>query len=214
MPRSPGGSKQWGAPVHRPVSDLYDQSYLAGVQLSRALAAGWRPPAQPANIALAAGEQVYGQAPTHILEYAEQQVSYTRGAFVAFGNPLLTVATVAGSVAYNARQKSKAQAQAAAQWRHADTGQLFCTQRRIALMGRAGWFDIYYPALRTSTVDIDGLIVMMDGCSPVKLQVWPQHWFYGLLRFFAYGEIVPYREEDIPAHLLPQAHRPDRPALE
>lgn len=207
--------EQWFAQpaAGQPVPALYDQSYIAGVELSRELSAGWRPPAQPVNIALATGEHVFGQARVQVLDYSSQQVAYNRGGFLAFGNPLLTIATVAGSVAYNAHQKKKAEAQAVAQWRLADEGYAFFTDQRIALMGGTGWADVYYAALRSSTPDLDGIVLMLNGTAPTKLVLWPQHWFYGLLRFFAYGEIVTYH--DIPPHLVPylRERRRDPPAL-
>ncbi len=208
-------SEQWGTPppAGRPELTPYDRSYVAGAELSRELTAGWRPPAQPVNMALAADEHVFGQARVQLLDYSSQQVAYNGGGFLAFGNPLLTIATVAGSAAYNTHQKKKAEAQAAAQWRLADVGYAFFTDQRIALMGGTGWADLYYGALRSSSPDLDGIVLMVNGTTPTKLVLWPQHWFYGLLRFLAYGEIVAYR--DIPPHLLPylRERRRDPPAL-
>ncbi|WP_261556691.1 hypothetical protein [Frankia tisae] len=171
---------------------------MAGADLGNALATGWRPQPQPAAIVLAPGEAVLAQAPVRLWQHIGQDVTYNQGFFVAFGSPLLVGASLLGSALYNGSQRRRAEVAAAVQWRPTATGQLFLTNHRIALGLSSGWLDIAYPYLRASSVDAIGMIIMMDGQPPVRLEVWPPHWFFVLMRFLAYGETV---QVDVPPHL-------------
>jgi hypothetical protein len=188
-----------GAPPTRPGHTTpFEESWMAGADLGRALAGGWRPAAQPAPIALARGEAVLAQAPVRVWQFIGQNVSYNQGFFVAFGSPLLVGASLLGSALYNSSQRRRAEAAAAVQWRPLAVGQLFLTDLRIALALSTGWVDIGYPYLRASTVDDSGVIVMLDGQPPIRLEVWPPHWFFVLMRFLAYGETI---QVEVPPHL-------------
>ncbi|WP_235186995.1 MULTISPECIES: hypothetical protein [unclassified Frankia] len=189
-------------PRHRPMRPgprtSYEESWLAGAELGEALTRGWRPRAQPVQIALGAGEAVLAQAPVRVWQYIGQNVTYNQGWFVAFGSPLLLGASLLGSALYNGSQRRRAEALAAVQWRPVCQGHLFLTNWRLALALTTGWIDIGYPYLRASGVDGDSMVIMLAGQPPVRLQVWPAHWFFVLMRFLAYGEIV---RMEIPSHL-------------
>ncbi|EIV96592.1 hypothetical protein FraQA3DRAFT_6496 [Frankia sp. QA3] len=197
-PKQSGPNRSGAAPAPVGPSNPYEQSWVAGADLGNALAAGWRPRPQPTAIALAPGEVVLAQGAVRRWQYIGQDVTYNQGFFVAFGSPLLVGASLLGSVLYNGSQRRRAEAAAAVQWRPTATGQLFLTNHRIALGLSSGWLDIAYPYLRASSVDGIGMIVMVDGQPPVRLEVWPPHWFFVLMRFLAYGETV---QVDVPPHL-------------
>jgi hypothetical protein len=182
----------------------YEQSWLAGAELGEAIAKGWRPPPQHAPIALAAGESVLAQTAVRVWQYTGQDVTYNEAWFVSFGGPLLFGASLLGSALYNNSQRTRAQALAAAQWRPTSQGHLYLTNSRIALALSTGWVDIDYRYLRASTVEAHGIVIMLAGQPPIRLQVWPPHWFFVLLRFLAYGEVI---RVDIPPHL----RRPSQP---
>lgn len=164
---------------------------LAAHRLSEALRAGSRPQPIASGIALGPGEAVYAHAGVQILQHTGAQVAHSRGGFLALGNPMLMAATVAGSVLYNRHSRKKAEARAAPQWRPVDDGLMYLTNSRIALQARSAWIDLPYSAMRATHCDADGLVVYWNGEPPVMLRTWCPGWHYVLMRFLAYGEIVP-----------------------
>lgn len=173
-----------------------EHDVLAASGLSEALRAGSRPQPIASDIVVGPGEAVYAHAGVQILQHTGAQVSYSRGGFLAVGNPMVMAATLAGSALYNRHNRRKAVAQAAPQWRHLDEGIMYLTNARIALQGRTGWVDVSYPALRATHCDGEGLIVYVNAEPPFKLQTWCPGWYYALLRYLAYGEIVPVAVPD------------------
>ncbi|MBL7501934.1 hypothetical protein I6A81_37900 [Frankia sp. CN7] len=145
-------------------------------------------------------------------QYSGADVTYNQGWFVSFGSPLTLGASLLGSALYNSHQRQKAAAMAAEQWRLTAQGHLFLTNHRIGLSLSSGWWDIDFRQIRSSGVDGTGIILMLSNQAPMRLEVWPPHWFFVLLRFLAYGEII---RVEIPPHLrrTPPVPPPARPAL-
>jgi hypothetical protein len=147
---------------------------------------------------LAPGEVVYAQTTVRVWRFTGQDVFYDQSWFVAFGGPLVLGASLLGSAAYNNHKRNQAMAQAAAQWRPTADGCLYLTSSRLAFALSTGWNDVYYPYLRATYVEPTGIVIMLDGQPATKLQVWPPHWYFVLLRFVAFGEVI---NVEIPEYL-------------
>jgi hypothetical protein len=176
----------------------YEESFVAGAELGDALASGWRPPPQQPTLALGHGEVLLAQGPVRVWQFTGANVTYNQGWFVAGGGMMMIGATLLGSALYNSSQRNRAAAMAAEQWRLTAQGHLFFTNHRIALSLTSGWTDIGYRHIRNSGVDGAGIILMLNNQPPIRLEVWPPHWFFVLMRFLAYGEII---RVEIPPHL-------------
>jgi hypothetical protein len=209
--RPPRGRSD-GEQVPEPGLSRYDESWLAGVKLGHSLAAGWRPAPQAVTIALAPGEGVAAQDSLWVRQYTATDVSYNSGWLFVAGGPVLAAASIVGSLLYNDNQRRQALASAAPQWRHIGSGHGWITSHRVAIMLPTGWIDIHHLELRAIICDSDGVILMRDGRPPLKIVIWPPHWYYVLLRFLAFGEIT---HLDVPEHLAPHlgSPAPGPPAL-
>ncbi len=161
------------------------------MQLAEALRAGWRPPAVRSQIVTAPGETVFTETSGDLWQYSGQDVAYGRGGFVALGSPLLLVASLAGSFAYNSYQKNKAQQQAAAQWRPLNQGVIIFTSQRLSMAGSMGWLDMPYANIRATGQDGDGIVLFFDNQPRLKLRMWNPLTHFVLLRYLAYGDVPP-----------------------
>ena len=173
------------------VGSIPQTDWESAVALGDALRAGWRPPAVPAQVVTFPGESVIAETPGDLWQYTGADVSYRSGGFVALGSPLLLVASLAGSLAYNAHQKNKAQQQAAAQWRLMNQGTLIFTSQRISIAGTMGWLDMPYSNIRGTGQDGDGILLFFDGQPRLKLRMWNPLTHFVLLRYLAYGDVPP-----------------------
>jgi transposase InsO family protein len=185
-----------------------DEAIVAAFALSVALTAGHRPVALDSSLPTFAGETVHSNAPAQLQRFTGANVGYNRGAFVAFGSPLFTAATLGGSLLYNRSQRQNAQRQAAAQWRHADSGLCYLTTHRLAVQGAMGWVELPWRDLRNAEIDPSGIVIWAATGSPMRLIVPAQPWHYVLLRFLAWGQIVPV---PIPDALIAKAAQHGRP---
>lgn len=176
----------------------WEESALAAAHLTASLRSGWRPPAIDVPIHLLPGETAIASHPVEISRHCGQQVQWSPGAFLAFGNPLWTGLSVAGTVAYNVTRRRRAEEQARTQWRFADRGLMYMTTQRIACQLHEVWLDLPYHSVRASGPVPDGLVIWLDGQSPAKLHLPYPDWYYVLFRHLAHGEIVgPTLPEDL-----------------
>jgi hypothetical protein len=141
------------------------------------------------QIATAPGESVIAETPGDLWQFTGQNVSYGGGGFIALGSPLLLVASLAGSYAYNTHQKNKAERKAAAQWRRLNQGNFIFTTQRVSLAGAMGWLDLPYSGIRATGQADDGILLFFDGQPQLKLRTWNPLTHFVLLRYLAYGDI-------------------------
>lgn len=179
------------SPAMEPQVWVPQTDWESAVAFGDALRAGWTPPPIRSQIATWPGESVIAETPGDLWQYTGADVSYRSGGFVALGSPLLLVASLAGSLAYNAHQKNKAQQQAAAQWRLMNQGTLIFTSQRIAIAGSMGWLDMPYANIRATGQDGDGIVLFFDGSPRLKLRMWNPLTHFVLLRYLAYGDVPP-----------------------
>jgi hypothetical protein len=185
------GTPDEGPPVAEPQVWIPQTDWESAVAFGDALRAGWKPPPIRSEIATWPGESVIAETPGDLWQYTGADVSYRSGGFVALGSPLLLVASLAGSLAYNAHQKNKAQQQAAAQWRMMNQGTLIFTSQRVAIAGSMGWLDMPYANIRATGQDGDGTVLFFDGSPRLKMRMWNPLTHFVLLRYLAYGDVPP-----------------------
>lgn len=135
------------------------------------------------------GEYIVASVPAARLEFFGTDEKHSSGWFVAFGNPVLTVATLAGSAVYNAASKAAAQRRAAERWRPVDAGVLHVTNLRLAFQGGRQWFDIPYASIRASGCFIDCLEIAMDERYPLRIQTAEPEWCFVAMRHLS-GQAV------------------------
>ena len=180
-----GGSEPSG-----PAWSQADEDYLSAAGLAAWLRGGQGLLPIQSFIALRPGEMVYYHTDFTALVFSQTAVRYNTGWFAAFGSPAWLAASIAGSAAYNSYQRSKAQAEAAAQWRLADQGSLHVTSQRICLQGRLKWTDIPLSDIRALEAHPDGVIVNRLGQSPVKIATPAVAYLYVLLSFLIHGNAI------------------------
>gem|GEM_PF-1584067 len=166
-----------------------EQDWYAAHQLVGALRSGWRLPAQSTAIALRPGEVAVHTAPCGMSSYYSTSVARRGGGFIAFGSPLLLVASVAGSIGYNAWQNQKAREAAAAQWRHQGHGVAHFTTSRVALATDSGWRNVYFSELEAMEVEPDGVVLFSNNRPREKINLALPFSHFILMRYLAYGEI-------------------------
>ncbi|MDQ1422340.1 MAG: hypothetical protein QOJ52_4302 [Acidimicrobiaceae bacterium] len=188
------------------LSPETQRGLAAAVCLSRFLAGGGKPCSMPAPIPMLGQEFLYSFQPFSLQEFAGRAVTYNR-TWIGVGSPLLFAATLGTSAIFNAARKSEAMAQAAAQWRPINHGTAFLTSRRFGLQGVQGWSDIHFHAIRNSDLaPNEGIVLFLDGVSPLKLTMqWPEYHFI-LFQFLAYGNVISF--EGPPGFELPAVDRP------
>jgi hypothetical protein len=71
-----------------------------------------------------------------------------------------------------------------------------------------GWVELAWRDLRNAEIDPSGIVIWAATGSPMRLIVPAQPWHYVLLRFLAWGQIVPV---PIPDALVAKAARHGRP---
>lgn len=193
-----------------------EESALAAAHLASALRSGWRPPPIEVPIHLIAGEKAIAAQPIAVAQHYGQQVQWSPGGFLAFGNPLWTSLSVMGTVAYNVVARQHAHERARTQWRMADQGVMYMTTLRFACQLQQTWIDMPYHAVRSSGPDVDGLVIWLEGQPPTKLLVPSPDWYYVLFRYLAHGAIVgPTLPDDFRRRVLAAGKPlpPDEPTL-
>jgi hypothetical protein len=130
------------------------------IRLRDALARGWRPPARPPLIPVAATEQVYAHVTAEVLQLG--------------GEPGGILGEPGGD--------------AVPDWHRIDTGTVHLTSLRFACQLAGQFANIPYAAIADATCDGDGICVWQRGRAPVKLRVVDSEWHFVLFRWLAYGE--------------------------
>lgn len=179
-------------PTHHiiPSSDFSpDADWRHAHELASALESGWRPEPQPTTIATRPGEYVAHTYACGLNAFYATPVHERSGGLIAFGSPLLLVASVAGSIGYNMWQNQKAREQAAAQWRYVGSGMAHFTNQRIAVATETGWQNFDFSRIEAMEMEPDGIVVFQNGRSREKISLGLPLTHFILLRFLAYGEI-------------------------
>jgi uncharacterized RDD family membrane protein YckC len=122
--------------------------------------------------------------------YSQRAVSYNRAFFAAFGSPAWLAASLGGSALYNNYQRTRAEAEAAAQWRLVDHGIVHVTNQRLCLQGRLSWVDISLGDVRALDALPEGVVIHRQGQSPVMIATSATAYLYVLLSFLISGQVI------------------------
>ena len=166
-----------------------EHDWFSAHQLTAALASGWRPSPQASRISPRPGEYIAHAFPCGLNAYYATPVQARRGGFIAFGSPLLLLASLAGSVGYNMWQNQKAREEAAAQWRYVGAGMAHFTNQRIAVASETGWRNFDFGNIEAMEMEPDGIVIFENGRVREKISLNLPLTHFILLRFLAYGEI-------------------------
>lgn len=159
---------------------------------ARWLASGGKPSPVAAAIALMEGEQCFGKAPVLLEQWLDGDDSYVHksGGFLAGG--LLTTITVGSTLGVaraigNQRRRRAAQKASQARFRLIDRGDLYVTNRRLAVAG-SEWTDIWFPDIRMSDCTPDGITLNLPGMPAMRLHTPNDRYWFLMFRNLAYGE--------------------------
>ena len=184
-----------------------DEAYLSAAYLSAQLRNGQRPPALATAIVLRPAECVlYCESFSHYA-YSQRAVSYSRGFFAAFGSPAWLAASLGGSALYNNYQRTKAEAEAAAQWRLVDHGIVHVTNQRLCLQRRLSWVDIPLRDIRALDALPEGVVIHRQSQSPVMIATSNTAYLYVLLSFLISGQVI---SVPLPSDFVDRARRVGR----
>jgi hypothetical protein len=166
-----------------------EQDWFAAQQLADALRSGWTPLPVSYPITMRPGEQVVQAESARLLAYTSFTPARSGGGFIAFGSPLLLVASVAGSIGYNAWRNQKNREEAAAQWRLAGSGVAYFTNQRLALATDSGWVDFHYSLLQATELEGSGIVLYEVDQPRVKVELHNPLSNFVLLRYLLHGEV-------------------------
>ncbi|MEU4835720.1 hypothetical protein [Streptosporangium sp. NPDC023615] len=193
---------------HHDTSSRVRESRAAGRELAHAFGRGVRPQAVDARMVLDRDEFCVGQVPAVVLLLTDAEAEYVRksGGYVLGGSPaglvlgsMFSAARFTSNVVGNRMRKARAAREAAPQWRPADEGTLYLTNRRFAVQGRLQWHDLWFEHIRMS--DCDGLTIRLElsGSPSTMLEVpHPDYWFV-MFNKLAYDKVVVPPGPDAPA---------------
>ena len=122
--------------------------------------------------------------------YAQKAVRYNRAFFAAFGSPAWLAASLGGSALYNNYQRTRAQTEAAAQWRPVDHGIFHVTNQRLCLQGRLSWVDIPIGDVRALDALPEGVVIHRQNQSPIMVATSATAYLYVLLSFLISGQVI------------------------
>lgn len=166
-----------------------EQDWFAALQLADALRSGWTPLALSYPITMQPGEYVVQAESAHLLAYTSFTPERSGSGFIAFGSPLLLVASVAGSIGYNAWRNQKNREEATAQWRLAGSGIAYFTNYRLAVASDAGWMDFHYSRLQATELEGNGIVLFEADHPRVKVDLHNPLSNFVLLRYLLHGEV-------------------------
>ena len=167
-----------------------DEAYLSAAHLSAQLRNGQRLPALATAIVLRPAECVLCCESFSQYTYSQRAVSYSRGFFAAFGSPAWLAASLGGSAFYNNYRRTKAEAEAAAQWRVVDHGIIHVTNERLCLQGRLSWVEIPLGDVRALDALPEGVVIHRQSQSPVMIATSNTAYLYVLLSFLISGQVI------------------------
>lgn len=170
------------------MNDLQSQSLAAGQQLTGALARGWRPAPIRVPFHLPPGECCYSHHQGDIAQLLAGDGTYVKKS--TFGIGVLPFAMMAANAVGNSHRRNAAAREAMPRFRLLDSGNVYLTDRRLAIQGRMGWIDVWYQDIRMSYCDGIAVRLEMAGAPPLRLCAWPAYWIYAMIRFMSLGEIV------------------------
>lgn len=116
------------------VQALHAQGWEAACSLHRHLLSGGElaPVATP-GVLLEPGETAYGDVSAQYARFYGMNVMYNQHSGFYFGSPLFVAAGLVGDAVVNANARSRAEAQARAQWRDFSLCRAILTERRTLL---------------------------------------------------------------------------------
>lgn len=175
------------------------ESRNAGRELALAFGQGVEP--RPVNVrhVLQPGEVCFGQVPTVVLQFSSIDAGdIKKGGGYAIGmSPAGLVLGAAYSLARfttntvgNQIRKSRAEQEAAGQWRPVDDGLLSITNRRFSVQGRGQWLDVWYEHIRTSDCNGLGISLEVSGSPPLAFELFPADYWYVMFNRLAYQTVV------------------------
>jgi hypothetical protein len=170
-------------------------SRKAGRELAQALNQGAQPQEVPVGIALPAGEFCVGVTAVSVLEWADSEGQYMKksGGYVLGGGGIglaFNAARLTTNLVGNGIRKSRADREAAFQWRPLDEGRLFVTNRRFAIQGARQWIDLWYQDIRMANCNGRAIELEMAGNPRTALVIpTPDYWFVMFYKL-AYDRVV------------------------
>jgi hypothetical protein len=174
-------------------------SRIAGQRLAHEFNQGVEPGAVDVPIVLHPGEFCVGHAPVTVLCFMEAEAEYvkTGGGYELGRNPfilpfqlLFNLIQFLIHVIGNRIRRSRAEREAAPQWRPIDVGTLFLTNRRFAVHGQMRWHDLWFEDIRMS--DCNGIFIRLDmsGSPPLAPELTTPDWWYVMFNKVAYDRVV------------------------
>lgn len=173
--------------LNRQPKERQDEPLIAAACWAESVRRGGVPEPVHAPILLDEGEHAYARIGVAVDHFATADVNYSQGFLLAGGSvPGLTVSAI-GSAIFNANAASKARAAAAPQWRVVDTGELFMTNKRIAVRGRHGFWEYWYPGIQSVEQDPAGMVLWTREMPTTRLRVGVPEWLAVAYSWFAHG---------------------------
>lgn len=158
-------------------------------QLAANFKQGWFPPPVQVPFRLQGDETCVGVVDADVEYWLDGDGSYTHKS-VAFSSGLggLVLGGTMSAIG-NARRRNKAAREAAPRWRYSDSARIYMTTARIALQGSRDWNDLWFGNVRTLNYDDAGVIVQLSGSPAARLRLWPQDYWFVMLRKLAFDDI-------------------------
>ena len=177
------------------VSDALAESRQAGRELACAFAGGAQPQPVSVSLVLHAGEFCVGVTAGPILQWLDSEGEYIKksGGYLfgggGFGLAYNTVRLTSNLMGNSAR-KARASREAAFQWRIAENGNVFVTNRRFAIQGARQWIDLWYQDIRMAGCNGQAIELEISSLPKTALQIpAPDYWFVMFYKL-AYGRIL------------------------
>jgi len=164
-----------------------DEPLIAAAAWAESVRRGGVPESVHAPILLGEDERAYARIPVAVNHFAAADAIYSQGFLLAGGSVAGLAATAIGSAIFNASARSKAQAAAVPQWRPVDTGELFLTNQRMAIRGRQGFWEYWYPGIQSVEQDPAGLVLWTREMPTTRLRVTVPEWLAVAYAWFAHG---------------------------
>jgi len=164
-----------------------DEPLIAAAAWAESVRRGGVPESVHARILLGEDERAYARIPVAVNHFAAADAIYSQGFLLAGGSVAGLAATAIGSAIFNASARSKAQAAAVPPWRPVDTGELFLTNQRMAIRGRQGFWEYWYPGIQSVEQDPAGLVLWTREMPTTRLRVTVPEWLAVAYAWFAHG---------------------------
>lgn len=171
----------------------FGDGFESARQLVKHLQAGQRLAPISTTVHLDHGEQAFAQASVQCARYFSlPDASSTHSTFVGLGSVTALAVTAAGSAAWNAHRRRKAERNAAPQWRRVGQVDVTLTTQRMLMMQDMSWESIWFRQIRQVNPVLDQLDVdvLVDGAPAIKLHGPPVPFISVMLVYLVYGEFL------------------------